>query len=121
MSTISDSHVGFDKPANRDVINTLEESIGEVRALPAKPPLFDDADRNSGESRLGMRYAPGERVLNDEQQLYCERDGRGTEGTDWYSFLMTRKITRSAGIKNAGNKPGRRPISSYEPILVHGR
>ena len=112
MSTISDSHVGFDKPAN---------PIDEVRALPAKPPLFDDADRNSGESRFGMRYAPGERVLNDEQQLYCERDGRGTEGTDWYSFLMTRKIIRSAGIKTAGNKPGRPPISSYEPILVHGR
>ena len=112
MSTISDSHVGIDKPAN---------PIDEVRALPAKPPLFDDADRNSGESRLGMRYAPGERVLNDERQLYCERDGRGTEGTDWYNFLMTRKIIRSAGIKNAGNKTSRRPISSHDPILVQER
>jgi hypothetical protein len=99
MSTISDSHVGFDKPAN---------PIGEVRALPAEPPL-------------GMRYAPGERALNDERQLYCERDGRGMEGADWYSFLMTTKITRSAGISNAGNKPGRRPVSSYDPILVQER
>jgi hypothetical protein len=105
MSTISDSHVRSDNPANPDVINTLEESIGEIRALAAEPPL-------------GMRYAPSERALNDERQLYCKRDGRGTEGAGWYSFLMTRKIIRSAGIKNAGNKPGRPPISSYEPILV---
>jgi hypothetical protein len=112
MSTISDSHLGFDKPAN---------PIGEVRALLAKPLLFDDADRNSGESRLGMRDAPGERALNDERQLYCGRDGRGSEGTDWYSFLMTRKIIRSAGIKSAGNKSRRPPILSDEPIPAHGR
>ena len=103
MSTISDSHVRSDNPANPDVINMLEESVGEISALPAKPPL-------------GMRYAPGERALNDERQLYCERDGRGTEGADWYSFLMTRKIIRSAGTKNAGNRPRRQPCRL--PLLL---
>jgi hypothetical protein len=34
---ISDSHVGFDKPANPNVLSTLEEAIGKVNALPAKP------------------------------------------------------------------------------------
>ena len=34
---ISDSHVGFDKPANPNVKGTLEEAIARVRALPTKP------------------------------------------------------------------------------------
>ncbi len=36
---ISDSHVGFDKPANPNAIGTLEEAIGKIKALPAKPAL----------------------------------------------------------------------------------
>jgi hypothetical protein len=32
---ISDSHVGFDKPANPNAAGTLEEAIGKVKALPA--------------------------------------------------------------------------------------
>ena len=36
---ISDSHVGFDKPANPNVIGTLEEAIGKIshcqRSLPS--------------------------------------------------------------------------------------
>jgi hypothetical protein len=34
---ISDSHVGFDKPANPHVKGTLEEAIGRIKALPAQP------------------------------------------------------------------------------------
>jgi len=99
---ISDSHVGFDKPANPNVIGTLEEAIGKVRALPVKPAFmihtgdishlskpkeFDDADRIIGETRLDVHYVPGEHdFLDDEQQLYRERYGRGTKGAGWYSF-----------------------------------
>src|SRR3954449_5282085 len=36
---ISDSHVGFDKPANPNAIGTLEEAIGRVQATPAKAPV----------------------------------------------------------------------------------
>ena len=32
---ISDSHVGFDKPANPNAKGTLEEAIGRIKALPA--------------------------------------------------------------------------------------
>src|SRR5262249_33696909 len=57
---IGDSHMGFDKPANPNVNGTLEEAIGKIKALPAKPAFmihtgdithlskpaeFDDADR----------------------------------------------------------------------------
>ena len=57
---ISDSHVGFDKPANPNALGTLEEAIDKIRSMPVKPSFiihtgdithlskpseFDDADR----------------------------------------------------------------------------
>ena len=33
---ISDSHVGFDKPANPNTTGTLEEAMDKVKALPAR-------------------------------------------------------------------------------------
>ena len=57
---ISDSHVGFDKPANPNAIGTLEEAIAKINGMPAKPSFmihtgdithlskekeFDDAQR----------------------------------------------------------------------------
>jgi len=37
---ISDSHMGFDKPANPNAKGTLEEAIARVKALPAKPSFM---------------------------------------------------------------------------------
>ena len=37
---ISDSHIGFDKPANPNAKGTLEEAIGRIKALPAKPSFM---------------------------------------------------------------------------------
>src|SRR6202022_416824 len=34
---ISDSHIGFDKPANPNAIGTLEEAINQIKAIPVKP------------------------------------------------------------------------------------
>src|SRR5882724_4094366 len=34
---ISDSHVGFDKPANPNALGTLQEAIAKVKALPGSP------------------------------------------------------------------------------------
>ena len=100
---ISDSHMGFDKPANPNAKGTLEEAIGGIKALPAKPAFmihtgdishlskpaeFDDADKIIGEARLDVHYVPGEHdILDDEQgKLYRDRYGRGTRGAGWYSF-----------------------------------
>ena len=99
---ISDSHVGFDKPANPNALGTLEEAVGRINALPVKPAFmihtgdishlskasqFDDADRIISQSRLDVHYVPGEHdFLDEEQKLYRERYGRGSKGAGWYSF-----------------------------------
>jgi 3',5'-cyclic AMP phosphodiesterase CpdA len=99
---ISDSHVGFDKPANPNALGTLEEAINKVKALPAKPSFmlhtgdithlskvseFDDAERIISQARLDVHYVPGEHdILDDGVKLYGERYGRGTKGAGWYSF-----------------------------------
>ena len=99
---ISDSHVGFDKPANPNALGTLEEAIGRIKDLPVKPAFmihtgdvthlskvneFDDADRIISQSRLDVHYVPGEHDFLDEgAKLYKERYGRGSKGAGWYAF-----------------------------------
>jgi 3',5'-cyclic AMP phosphodiesterase CpdA len=100
---ISDSHVGFDRPANPNVLSTLEVAINKVKAVPTKPAFmihtgdishlskpseFDDAERIISQARLDVHYVPGEHDVIDENtgKLYLERYGRGTKGAGWYSF-----------------------------------
>ena len=99
---ISDSHVGFDKPANPNVIGTLEEAVGKLKSLPAKPSFmihtgdithlskpaeFDDADRVISQAGLDVHYVPGEHDLLDENvKLYRDRYGKNAKGAGWYSF-----------------------------------
>jgi 3',5'-cyclic AMP phosphodiesterase CpdA len=99
---ISDSHVGFDKPANPNALSTLEEAINKVKTLPKKPAFmihtgdishlskasqFDDADRIISQSRLDVHYVPGEHdVLDEEVKFYKERYGKGARGPGYYSF-----------------------------------
>src|ERR1022692_4802483 len=37
---ISDSHMGFDKPANPNAKGTREEAIGRSKAIPSKPSFM---------------------------------------------------------------------------------
>ncbi len=100
---ISDSHMGFDKPANPNAKGTLEEAIGHVKALPgepafmihtgdishlSKPSEFDDAEKIISQAKLDVHYVPGEHDLVDADagKLYRERYGRGTKGVGYYSF-----------------------------------
>jgi 3',5'-cyclic-AMP phosphodiesterase len=100
---ISDSHVGFDKAANPNALGTLQEAIGKVVAMPAKPAFmihtgdishlskpkqFDDADQAIGQAKLDVHYVPGEHDVIDEGQgkLYLERYGKSAKGAGWYSF-----------------------------------
>jgi 3',5'-cyclic AMP phosphodiesterase CpdA len=100
---LSDSHVGFDKPANPDALGTLREAIARIKGLnvnPAfmihtgdishlsKPAQFDDADQVIGEAGLRVHYVPGEHDFIDEGRgkAYLDRYGKGTKGSGWYSF-----------------------------------
>ena len=99
---ISDSHVGFDKPANPNAKGTLEEAIGQVKALKVKPSFmihtgdithlskdseFDDAEKIISQARLDVHYVPGEHdIIDPDIKLYKERYGRGTKGSGYYSF-----------------------------------
>jgi 3',5'-cyclic AMP phosphodiesterase CpdA len=99
---ISDSHVGFDRPANPNVKGTLEQAIERIQAQPvrpafmihtgdishlSKPSEFDDAEQIIARARLDVHYAPGEHdFIDPERKLYLERYGRGTKGAGWYSF-----------------------------------
>lgn len=100
---ISDSHVGFDKPANPNALGTLGEAIGKINALPSKPAFmlhtgdithlskpveFDNADQVIKGAKLDVHYVPGEHDIIDEGQgkAYMERYGRNAKGAGWYSF-----------------------------------
>jgi 3',5'-cyclic AMP phosphodiesterase CpdA len=125
---ISDSHVGFDKPANPNAAGTYEEAINRIKALPIKPSFmihtgdithlskpseFDDADRIVSQARLDVHYVPGEHdVIDEEAKLYRERYGRGTKGAGWYSFdangvhfigLVNVVDLKAGGLGNLGN------------------
>src|SRR5258706_14620217 len=79
---ISDSHVGFDKPANPNALGTLEEAIAKINAMPAKPSFmihtgdithlskpaeFDNADRIISQAKLDVHYVPGEHDMLDDE------------------------------------------------------
>jgi Icc protein len=100
---ISDSHIGFSKPANPDARATLDAAIDKIVAMPAKPAFmihtgdishtaapaqFDDALQVIGRAKLDVHYAPGEHDILDPatRTAYLERFGKGATGGGWYSF-----------------------------------
>jgi Icc protein len=99
---ISDSHIGFAKPANTDVVGTLQATIDKINGLPSAPSFvlhtgdlthlaqadeFDTLDQSLKNVRTEkIFYVPGEHDMTDNGKLYLERFGKGTQGDGWYSF-----------------------------------
>src|SRR5262249_15278507 len=100
---ISDSHIGFNKPANSDVTGTFREAIARIDALPtppdflihtgdishlSKPQEFDTVDQVLKGARVKQAFfVPGEHdVLSDDGQQYRDRFAKGSKGAGWYSF-----------------------------------
>ena len=99
---ISDSHIGFDKPANTDVTATLRAAIAKIKAHPeppafvlhtgdlthlSKPAEFDTLQQVLSELSVPVFYVPGEHdVLEDDGKSYLQRFGKGTQGAGWHSF-----------------------------------
>jgi Icc protein len=100
---ISDSHMGFNKAANPDVVGTLKAAVHKINGLTtppefmlhtgdishlSKPEEFDTVDQIlKSASAKDVFFVPGEHdVLNDDGKQYLARYGRGTKGAGWYSF-----------------------------------
>lgn len=100
---ISDSHIGFNKEANKDVTATLREAVARINGLPKAPSFmlhtgdlthlaeaeeFDTLEQIlKGCNTRQVFYVPGEHdILNDNGQQYRERFGKGSKGSGWYSF-----------------------------------
>jgi 3',5'-cyclic-AMP phosphodiesterase len=99
---ISDSHIGFDKPANTDVTATLRAAIAKIKAEAqqpsfvlhtgdlthlSKPAEFDALQQVLSELGLPIFYVPGEHdILEDDGANYLQRFGKGTRGAGWHSF-----------------------------------
>jgi predicted MPP superfamily phosphohydrolase len=78
---ISDSHIGFSKPANTDVVGTLQAAIAKINAMPAQPSFilhtgdlthlaqadeFDALEQNLKAAKTEkIFYVPGEHDLTD--------------------------------------------------------
>lgn len=100
---ISDSHMGFNKPANPDVAATLRVAVDKINALAVEPEFilhtgdvshlsrpeeFDTVDQIlKAATPKNVFYVPGEHdVLDDDGQQFRERYGKGSLGAGWYSF-----------------------------------
>jgi len=99
---ISDSHIGFDKPANTDVTATLRAAVAKIKAAPerpafvlhtgdlthlSKPAEFDTLHQIMSELSVPVFYVPGEHdILEDDGRSFLQRFGKGTRGAGWHSF-----------------------------------
>jgi Icc protein len=100
---ISDSHIGFNKPANPDVVSTLQATVDKINALPQQPDFiihtgdlshlskaaeYDTMDQVlKGANQKQIHYVPGEHdTAIDDGKQFLERYGKGTQGRGWYSF-----------------------------------
>ena len=100
---ISDTHIGFSKEANPDVMGTLIRTIALVNAMPEKPALaihtgdithlskaseFDTAAQLLSQLNVTeLHTTPGEHDVADASVTeYFERYGKASQNRGYYSF-----------------------------------
>lgn len=100
---ISDTHIGFKKPANPDPVGTLKQTLAHIRALPrrpdfvlhtgdvthlASPEQFDLAQSLLSELGVPVVFTPGEHDIADgvDPRPFLARFGKGALGEGWRSF-----------------------------------
>jgi 3',5'-cyclic AMP phosphodiesterase CpdA len=118
---ISDSHIGFAKPANTDVAGTLQATIDKINGLEQEPDFIIHTGDLSHNSKAGeydaldqilksakpkqVFYVPGEHdTAIDDGKMYLERFGKDTQGRGWYSF--THKDVHFVGLSNVAALEG---------------
>jgi 3',5'-cyclic AMP phosphodiesterase CpdA len=110
--------MGFNKPANTDVVGTLKAAVDKINGLKvqpefllhtgdishlSKPEEFDAVDQIlKGANPKDVFYVPGEHdVLNDDGKQFLQRYGKGSKGAGWYSF--DKKGVHFVGLVNVMN------------------
>lgn len=100
---ISDTHIGFNKEANPDVVGTLTRTIAMVNAMPKKPALvihtgdithlskaseFDTAAQLLSQLNVSeLHTTPGEHDVADASVTeYFSRYGKASQDRGYYSF-----------------------------------
>jgi 3',5'-cyclic AMP phosphodiesterase CpdA len=100
---ISDTHIGFNKDANPDVIGTLNRTIDQVNAMPRQPALvlhtgdvthlskageFDTASQLLSRLKVGeLHVVPGEHDVTDGPGAeFFARFGKASDNRGYYSF-----------------------------------
>jgi 3',5'-cyclic AMP phosphodiesterase CpdA len=100
---ISDTHIGFNKEANPDVVSTLTRTIAMVNAMPKKPALvihtgdithlskaseFDTAAQLLSQLNVTeLHTTPGEHDVADASvSEYFSRYGKASQDRGYYSF-----------------------------------
>jgi len=118
FAQISDSHMGFNKPANPDVAATLKAAVDKINALMTPPEFllhtgdishlarageFDNVEQIlRGAVTKDVFYVPGEHdVIGDDGRQYLERFGKNAKGGGWYSF--EKKGVHFVGLVNVMN------------------
>src|SRR5476651_583723 len=126
---ISDSHMGFNKAANPDVVGTLKAAVDKINAVPgspafmlhtgdithlSKPAEFDTTEQLLKEAKpKDIFYVPGEHDLLDEGAQFKDRFGKISKGQGWYSFeqkgvhfigLNNVMNLKAGGLGNLGNE-----------------
>src|SRR6202171_3809593 len=118
---ISDSHMGFNKPANPDVTGTLRATIDKINGLPQQPEFiihtgdlshtskaaeYDTLDQVlKGATQKQVFFVPGEHDTSiDDGKLYLERYGKTAKGRGWYSF--NHKDVHFVGLSNVAALEG---------------
>jgi 3',5'-cyclic-AMP phosphodiesterase len=120
---ISDSHIGFNKPANTDVVGTTREAIMLINALPkppefllhtgdlthlTEPEQFDTLAQVMKECKIkDVFYVPGE---HDYLRWRCTIPGtiRKKYDRDWMAQLRPKRSTLHR-VGQRGKYPGGRP------------
>ena len=118
---ISDTHIGFNKPANPDVGATLQATIDKINALPERPEFIIHTGDLSHMSKAGeydtleqllkgaetkqVFFVPGEHDTSiDDGREYLQRYGKNTQGRGWFSF--NHKDVHFVGLSNVAALEG---------------
>ena len=145
---ISDSHIGFNRPANPDVAGTLQAAVDQINALERQPDLvihtgdlshlakageFDTMEQIlRGLKQKQIFYVPGEHdFTGDGGKQYLERFGKGTMGSGWYSFdhkgvhfIALNNVAQLEGLGKIGRdqldwmKQDLASVSASTPVVV---